>query len=293
MTHTLKTLALSAAMLSILSTHAIADEPILSSNAQTTPTTTSVDIKLKGYVFGIKIMRARYNTSFTDTDYSVRAHLYTAGLAALMKKMQIWAITEGKISGNDFRPKRHVQQNVNKKNRRVQMEYGDTAVAISINPRNGSDGHPPATPKQAFESEDTLTALFALMQRGRTHSANPCSGIIPVFDSKQRYNLRLENAGTRRIKQRGYKGDTIKCHVYYEPVAGFDPEDLPSVEEAATPIKMYLAKFDAAGIYIPVRMTYKISGFKAVIKAREINISHTTGKTTPSMGKLAQVAPPF
>lgn len=293
MTYILKTLTLSASVLGILSTHALADEPILSSKTQTTPMTTSVDVKLKGYVFGIKIMRARYSTRFTDTDYNARADLYTAGLAALLKKLRIWSITDGKIVGNDLRPQNHVQQNVDKKNRRVQMTYGADAVNVHIHPRLGSQGQPAASPKQRFESDDTLSALMNLMKRGYTTSAEPCSGKIPVFDSKQHYNLRLENAGTRRIRQRGYKGDTIKCHVYYEPVSGFDAEDLPSAEESGTPIKMYLAKFEDAKLYIPVRMTYKISGFKAVIKAREINISHSAGHHVPKMGELNAVPNPF
>ncbi len=233
---------------------------------------TQVNVKLKGYVFGIKMIRADYKAGFSDTEYTTLAHLKTSGLAALLKKFKITASTTGKIISGDLRPVQHIQQNHDKKHRRVEMNYGAGAVDISIVPRLGSLGTPAASPKQAFESDDAMSALLNIMMRGYKTADAPCSGSVPVFDSKQHYNLRMEPAGTKYIKQRGYKGDSIRCAVYYEPVSGFDPEDLPSTEEASTPILIYLAKFEDAGLYIPVRMTYKISGFKAVIKAREISI---------------------
>ena len=238
-------------------------------NAQTT----NVNIRLKGYVFGLRVMKANYAGVLTDTSYSVRADLNTSGIGAFLKKFQIWATTTGKIHKNGLQPSQHIQQNLNKKHRRVEMTYGPKAVDVSIVPKLGSMGKPPATPKQIFESDDTLSALLNLMMRGFKFTDAPCTGTVPVFDSKQHYLLRLESAGHKHIKQRGYEGDTIRCKVYYIPVSGFDPEDLPSKEEGETPVTVYLAKFDEAGLYIPVRMKYKISIFSAVVKAREIKIS--------------------
>jgi len=234
--------------------------------------TTSLDVKLKGYVFGLRVMKANISGTLTDNSYALRADLFTSGLGAFLKKFQIWATTTGRITDKGLRPVQHIQQNMDKKNRRVEMNYGQSAVAISIVPPLGSQGKPPATKKQRFESDDTLSALLNMMMRGYKFTDEPCSGTVPVFDSKQHYLLRMERAGTRKINQKGYKGNTVKCKVYYVPVSGFDPEDLPSAEEAAAPVIMYLAPFEEAGLYIPVRMTYKISFFKAVIKARDINI---------------------
>lgn len=235
--------------------------------------TTSINVRLKGYVFGLRVMKANVAGTLTDDSYAMRADLFTSGLGAFLKKFQIWATTTGRITETGFRPTQHIQQNMDKKHRRVEMNYGKKAVDISIVPPLGSQGKPPATPKQRFESDDTLTALLDMMARGYRFTDEPCTGTVPVFDSKQHYLLRMEKAGTRKIKQKGYKGDTVKCKVYYVPVSGFDPEDLPSEEEAAAPIVIYLAKYDEAGLYIPVRMTYKISFFKAVIKTRDIKIS--------------------
>jgi len=265
--------ALSAGMLTSTNVSAASPENEPKTAQSTLGPTTVVEVQLKGYVFGFRVMKANVSGRLTENSYSMRADLFTSGLGALLKKFQIWATTTGTIDGDGLNPVQHIQQNLDKKNRRVEMNYGASSVDISIVPRLGSQGKPPATKAQRFESDDTLSALLNMMMRGFRFTDEPCVGTISVFDSKQHYLLRMERIGNKYIKQKGFKGDTIGCSVYYIPVSGFDPEDLPSEEEASTPVKIYLAKFDEAGLYIPVRMSYKISIFKAVIKTRNITIT--------------------
>ena len=110
------------------------------------------------------------------------------------------------------------------------------------------------------------------MMRGEKVDQPICSGGVRVFDSKQHYNLRMVQDGTKRLKHEGKKIETIRCLVYYEPISGFDPEDLPNTEEGGTPIKIYLKKYPEIGLYVPVRFTYKISSITAVIKLDEMQI---------------------
>jgi hypothetical protein len=234
--------------------------------------TTQIRLKLKGYVFGIRIVRSDVITQFGETDYAVYADAKSSGLAALLKKMEIWSATKGRYDQSGLRPDWHVQQNTDKKNRRVEMNYDRTAgaVNIAIVPRLGSQGVPPATPRERYTANDTLSGILRLMMMGTQVSGELCEGRVPFFDSKQHYNLRLERVGTRRVKFDGGKGDTIHCRAYYEPISGYDPEDLPSEEEAATPVNVYFKYYEEAGIHVPVRFTYKISGFTAVVKADDI-----------------------
>ncbi len=273
LTTALVTSLLSTGMLTSNSVAKAAPEDELNTIIHLPQQTTVVRVNLKGYVFGLRVMKANIVGGLTENSYSIRADLFTSGLGALLKKFQIWATTTGTIDENGLNPIQHIQQNLNKKNRRVEMNYGADTVDISIVPRLGSQGKPPASQAQRFESDDALSALLNMMMRGCRFTGEPCVGTISVFDSKQHYLLRMERIGNKYIKQRGFSGETIGCSVYYVPVSGFDPEDLPSAEEAATPVKIYLAKFDEAGLYIPVRMSYKISVLKAVIKARNIEIT--------------------
>lgn len=248
-----------------------------------TPQNTHFDFKLKGYVFGLRMITAQYEGVIENGQYTVRSTLKTSGLAALLKKLKIWAITEGQYNQNGLRPLTHTQQNLDKKNRRVEMAYDNNIrrVSVAINPPIGSQGIPPASPQERFEAHDTLSAILNIMMRQPQNNighinAPLCEGDVKVFDSKQHYALRMVKDGTDRKKFLGQKTDVINCNVYYIPISGFDPEDLPEKKEADTPVKIQLVKNDELDMYIPMRFSYKISGFKAVIKVSDM---HVNGKS--------------
>ncbi len=235
---------------------------------------TEFNFELKGYIFGLRMIKANYTGWFDSSRYTVYTDLKTSGLGALLKKLEIWAVTTGNYARSGLTPRFHIQQNMDKKNRRVEMNYDNTAqkVDVAIMPPLGSQGLPPASPQERYSADDTISAILNLMMRGQKIDGTVCHGAVRVFDSKQHYNLRMVQDGTKRIKFDGEKVDTIRCLVYYEPISGFDPEDLPNTEEGGTPIKIYMKEFADLGLYVPVKFTYKISSIKAVIKLDDITI---------------------
>ena len=235
---------------------------------------TEFDFKLKGYVFGLRMIKANYTGWYDNDSYAVYTDLKTSGLGALLKKLEIWAVTSGSYTKNGLTPNFHIQQNMDKKNRRVEMNYNNNRgyIHVAIDPPLGSQGVPAATPAERYSADDTISAVLNLMMRGQKIDQPVCSGGVRVFDSKQHYNLRMERAGTKRVRFNGEKVDTLICQVYYEPISGFDPEDLPNMEEGGTPIKIYMKEFPELGLYVPLRFTYKISSIKAVIKLDEMMI---------------------
>ncbi len=229
---------------------------------------------LKGYVFGLRMIRSNYSAWYDSTHYAAYADVKTSGLGALLKKLEIWAVSFGKHDKAGLHPDFHVQQNMDKKNRRVEMNYHNeqSHVDVAIIPPISSQGVPPASTEERYSADDTLSAILNIMLRGWGDKGDVCDGTVKVFDSKQHYGLRMEPAGTKRLKFDGEKVETRRCHIYYEPISGFDPEDLPEVEEKATPVKVYFHHRPELGLYIPIRFTYKISSIKAVIKVDEANI---------------------
>lgn len=233
------------------------------------------DFDMKGYVFGLRMIRINYLGYETETDYAAYVDLKTSGLGALLRKLDIWSVTRGTILPEGrLRPDFHVQQNTDKKNRRVEMNYDHEAerVTVEIVPPLGSQGIPPARPEERYSAFDTVSILLQMARQGRFGEETLCKGAVPVFDSKQRYNLRLEPVGPRRVKFLGDKQEAIHCHAYYEPISGFDPEDLPSEEEAGTPVNVYFDYVPETDLYVPMRFTYKISGFTAVIKMTGMDV---------------------
>jgi len=240
---------------------------------------TEFDFKLKGYVFGLRMIKANYTGWFDNSRYTVYTDLKTSGLGAMLKKLEIWAVTTGNYTRSGLTPRFHIQQNMDKKNRRVEMNYDNMGrkIDVAIRPPLGSQGLPPASPQERYTADDTISAILNLMMRGQKIDEPVCSGAVRVFDSKQHYSLRMVHDGTKRVKFDGGKVEAIRCLVYYEPISGFDPEDLPDTEEGGTPIKVYMKEFPELGLYVPVKFTYKISSIKAVIKVDKMTIK------TPSL----------
>ena len=239
------------------------------------PQATQFGFKLKGYVFGIKMITAHYNGYTDGQDYAAYTDIKTSGLGALLKKMEIWAVSKGKFTAQGLTPEFHVQQNMDGKERRVEMNYDNLANSVDVNirPTLGSQGVPPASPAERYSADDTISAILSLMMQGQRTDTPFCEGAIRVFDSKQHYNLRMERSGTGKERFGGEKIITQVCDVYYEPINGFDPEDLPDNEEGGTPMRIEFTARPDLGLYIPLKFSYKISSIKAVIKLDEMQYS--------------------
>ena len=238
------------------------------------PGETAFNFRLSGYVLGLKMISARYKGVFDDQNYSVYSDLKTSGLAAMLKKQRIWSTTEGRYDSSGMYPLDHTQQNLDKKSRRVEMDYdyASRTIDTSIVPRNGSMGIPPAGPIESFNADDIISAILNMMLTGHAVDGKLCQNDVKVFDSKQHYNLRMVPQETLRYKYDGEKYDGIKCHIYYEPISGFDPEDLPSAKESSTPVVIYFINRPEYGLYMPAKFSYKVSGFKATIKVKDAEI---------------------
>jgi len=218
------------------------------------------------------MITAHYNGYTEGQTYAAYTDIKTSGLGALLKKMEIWAVSKGTFNQGGLTPDFHIQQNMDGKERRVEMNYDNSANAVGVNilPTLGSQGIPPASPAERYSADDTISAILALMMQGQRLDKPFCEGGIRVFDSKQHYNLRMERAGTGKERFGGEKLITQVCNVYYEPINGFDPEDLPDSEEGSTPMKIEFTARPELGLYVPLKFSYKISSIKAVIKLDEM-----------------------
>lgn len=228
----------------------------------------SFDYKLKGYVFGLKVINARYTGMIGERDYSLYSDLRTSGLAALLKKQRLWSHTSGFFGEKDLKPVRHVQQNMDKKSRRVELfyNYKRDRLEQKVKPRFGSMGVPPATKDQAMNSDDVNSTLLKVALTGHRMGGTICNDTIPVYDGKQHYTIRMKLVEETRYKFKGTRYPALKCHAFLNPISGYDPEDLPSTDERRKPVTVYLINRPEYGLYMPVKFSYKVGAFKATVK---------------------------
>jgi hypothetical protein len=240
-----------------------------------------------GPAAGGRIVTARYSSSvliFKVGDitltaeielarYAANTRVEAAGLAALFTDFDIRAEVEGRRSAESMAPTRygHVER-TGSKVRAVDIRFQDRLASAEATPPFGSLGVPPATPEQRTDVIDPISAIFLLAQARSTGEAGICSGRLPVFDGKARYDLRLEAGGLETVRTPAWRGEALLCHVWYEPIAGYDPEDYPTPAELRYPLDIWLAPFPEDGFYLPVRLHTR-AGFGGVtVEVAELDI---------------------
>lgn len=232
----------------------------------------NINISYSGSVIIFRVANIQLSGQIGNENYGATARFTTAGLAALFSDADIEAGISGYSDGG-LRPWRYEHLNHSSGSGRiVGIDFPEGIATPDVVPPFGSMGEPPANEAQRNGAVDPVSAILRLGLRQSSEPGELCSGRIPVFDGKARYDLRLEVAGANDIRTRAWRGEAVRCHAYYEPVAGYDPEDMPSESDIADPVVLWLAPFNGGGIHLPVRIRTN-SGFGAVtIEARSISV---------------------
>jgi len=238
----------------------------------------SVDIIYSGRWLGIPIVSSKISAAFVGENYAIRAGFRTSGFISIFKKITVLASASGQFKDNQLTTKEYWHKELDgRKNRELSMNYEPELVTVRVDPPLFSMGDPPATMAQRLEAHDPVSAILTLaIQAGHKDETKQCAGTIPVFDGKQRYDLRLQMRGVEKIRTRAYRGMALRCDVWYVPVAGFDADDLADLEVYQTPITIWLAQEPKAGLRLPVRFEAKLDFGTVVVEARKIEV--TTNK---------------
>ncbi len=120
---------------------------------------------------------------------------------------------------------------------------------------------------------DPMAAMIAMSD---ANAADACHRTIPVFDGKQRYDLRLSFKGREPVTEQhpsGQPKELVLCRVKYVPIAGHKPKDFVSPWIDYNNIEIALRAVPQAGIYVPYRVTVPSSLGNAVMTADTINIT--------------------
>ncbi|WP_417476864.1 DUF3108 domain-containing protein [Maricaulis sp.] len=236
---------------------------------------------------GARVISARYSSSvlifrvgaisltarLEPERYAADTFVEAAGLAALFTDFDIRAEVEGRRTSAAVMPLRYAHvERTGSKVRAVEIAFENRIASAQAMPAFGSLGVPPATAEQREDVIDPISAIFLLSQARTGGEADVCSGSLPVFDGKARYNLRLEAGESETIRTPAWRGEALLCHAWYEPIAGYDPEDYPTQAELRYPLDIWLAHFPEHGFYLPVRLHTR-AGFGGVtIQVAELDI---------------------
>jgi hypothetical protein len=225
-----------------------------------------------GSVYFLQVADITINARMEADSYSSAATFQSAGLLRWFDDTDIQASSVGYRNGHGLEPWRYEHVNrASDKGRVVGIDFPDGTATPDINPPFGSMGEPAASDDERLGALDPITVILNLMLGPiDAGDGEVCSGSLPVFDGKARYDLRFENVGLDDVRTRAYRGDAIRCQAYVEPISGYDPGDRPSEDEIARPVNIWLVEMD--GVHIPVRFRAATQIGNISIEARRISL---------------------
>ena len=229
-----------------------------------------------GYSSSVLVFRVGtivLNADITETDYRADVTIRAAGLASLFSDLDLRANVEGHLTPAGPVPVHYGHNETTpSKTRLLDVDFTENVALAHADPPFGSLGIPPASTADRTGVLDPMTAFFALSETLAMGERAACEGRVPVFDGKQRYNLRLEPGGREQIRTRAWSGEASVCRAWYEPVSGYDPEDYPTEAEMRRPLTIWLAPLLDGQLQLPVRI-YTRAGLGGVtIEAKTIEL---------------------
>lgn len=224
-----------------------------------------IDVSYNGYFIGLRVMKAVVEFDQEGDDYAVDAGFRTAGLLGFFNDSEINAKARGEAGDAGLQPRSYEHRNLkSSKNRVIRIHFEDGVARPDVNPPFGSAGDPAPTEEHLSGAFDPLTTLMAI-----SFENAGCGKTVPVFDGKQRYDLRFTDPVNTNVRVRGYDGPAVRCHVFYTPVAGFDPEDLAEPGVYERPFEIWVPTREGVP-RVPVRIRGDVSGLSVAVEARDI-----------------------
>ena len=259
---------------------ALTGSALANSDGEDISDATNLYMEYSGSVLIFPIAQLVLNARLTDHDYAAVANFESAGLLSWFDDTHIEANATGYILEETLQPYRYQHVNhASTKGRVVGIDFPDGVATPDITPPFSSMGEPPATLEQRTGAADPVSVLLSLTIDA-LRGDNACEGVREVFDGKARYNLRFETSGADRVRTRAYDGEAEHCRAFLDPISGYDLDDLPTPEEVANPIHIWLGEVE--GHVVPVKFRADTQVGNITITASRISITAAT--TTSGAG---------
>lgn len=241
----------------ILALAALVTLPALPASADTgdrlAPAPESLFVQYSGSLLLIPVANISINAVWPGETYSATATFQSGGLLRWFDDTNIEAGVSGYVREDGLDPWRYQHLNhASGKGRIVGVDFVQGMAVPDINPPFGSMGDPAASDEDRTGAIDPISGILNMMLTApMTANGEPCSGRVPIFDGRARYNLRLENGGMSTVSTRAYSGDALVCRAYVEPISGYEEGKRPTEDDTRRPVTMWLAQH--GDIWVPVR----------------------------------------
>ena len=164
--------------------------------------------------------------------------------------------TSGQLAAGKPNPKQYAFDFRSKgKGGLVRMEFDKgNVVGLSAIPSAPVGGA--MVPLKNSHMRSVLDPLTAILKLSQTNGANPCGRTLPIFDGKQRFNLKFNFRHYERLpagkfgRQRG-----IVCQIKYKPLGGYVANSDTRKYAAENNIEIAFRPVHGGRVMVPYRLT--------------------------------------
>ncbi len=214
---------------------------------------------------------------FGESEYAISARGRAGGIMKILVDGEASFATHGIIKDGYPVPTTFTSKIVSDaETSDVTMVLDDGSVkelAVAVPPKSD---RVPVTQANRQGIVDPLTAmLFSAAAAGEGLSREVCRHTLPIFDGRQRYDLKLAFKRMDKVTaEKGYAGPVVVCSVSYEPIAGHRPST-PLIKYLSEGREMEMALAPVAGtrLLAPFRMLVESALANLVIEANQFEIT--------------------
>lgn len=273
------------AALALLASLALADPAAAQNAAAPGPDQPrAIDLTYEFTVGGLRAFRAKGTIRLDGDAYAVESDFRKEGLvAAFSATFNGRNEVRGRTSGGALVPASGLSWIETRSVRTWLATYrGDGTFGERHDPVMQVRPERMVTPDQRRGALDPLNSAVA----GYLAGASPCDRTYPVFDSRRRFDVTIQGAGSARLapgEVPGAQGEALVCRGYIRKIAGYSRDSMSETEDNKNPPRLWFAKLDGSGRWLPVKMEMKTSFGDLLGKLTKIEVRALTDAERAAM----------
>jgi hypothetical protein len=188
-------------------------------------------------IAGIPVGQGVWVADIAEDQYTTAASGRVTGLARVLTDGEGYGAARGRVHSGRLAPTSYaVTVMADRRPDEVRMAFAAGGVKdLHVwPPIPDAPDRVPITDAHRRGVMDPLSAgILFVGGGGEVVSQDACRRTVPIFDGRQRYDLRLAFKRMDWVKaEKGYEGPVVVCMVVYQPLAGHRP-DRPSIRQLA------------------------------------------------------------
>jgi len=223
---------------------------------------TKHDLKMVMALAGIPVGKIGISVRLKDDNYTMSGSARTYGISRLFSKAKGFASSSGELHGNHVIALSHsVKYRSDKERGSVDISFskGNVVRSNSVPAVHYKPGSVKVTADDLHSVLDPMSISIVAVKKSEVENGNAiCNRTLPIFDGKNRYNLKMKFKGRRKVVTKGFNGYSYVCSARYVPISGHRPnkKHIRQLAENKS-IEISLARIGTTPIYGIIQFSVK------------------------------------